>query len=39
MYSRKQPKTLSAATKRVLALLDELQLSDLKKEEQVVLAM
>ena len=41
MSSRKQPKTLSAATKQVHALLDELrlQLSDLKEREQLVLAL
>ena len=39
MSSRKQKKALSAATKQVHALLDKLQLSDLKKEGQVVLAM
>ena len=39
MFFRKQPKKLSAATKQVHALLKKLQLSDLKKEEQVVLAM
>ena len=39
MFFRKRPKKLSAATKRVHALLDELQLSKLKKEQQVVLAM
>ena len=39
MSSRKQKKALSAATKQVHALLDKLQLSDFKEEEQVVLAM
>ena len=39
MSFRKQPKTLSAATKRINALLDELQLSNLKEEQEVVIAM
>ena len=39
MFFRKRPKKLSAATKRVHALLDELQLGDLKEEQQVVIAM
>ena len=39
MSSRKQPKTLSADTKLARALLDKLQLSNLKEEQEVVIAM